>query len=153
MTVIMSSRTNNSTFGVRRAHWEQDCEALSLVRTRVFMKEQGVPPELEWDGADSAAVHLLAFDLDQNPIGTARILPSGQIGRLAVLPGWRGRGVGAALLREALTLAAAPNLPPPFVHAQTTALAFYHRHGFRAQGLEFWEAGIPHRVMVYREAL
>lgn len=148
----MSSRTDNSTFGVRRAHWDKDREALTLVRTRVFVKEQGVPSELEWDGADPAAVHLLAFDLAQNPIGTARILPSGQIGRLAVLPVWRGHGVGATLLREALTLAVDSNLPPPFVHAQSSAVGFYHRQGFRAQGLEFWEAGVPHRVMVYREA-
>jgi predicted GNAT family N-acyltransferase len=148
----MSSRTDGSTFGVRRAHWDQDREALSLVRVRVFVKEQGVPVELEWDGADAGAMHLLAFDLHQSPIGTARILPSGQIGRMAVLPAWRGHGVGTALLREALALAVGSDLPAPFVHAQTSALAFYHRHGFRAQGLEFWEAGIPHRLMVYREA-
>jgi predicted GNAT family N-acyltransferase len=148
----MSSRTDGSTFGVRRAHWDQDREALTQVRARVFVKEQGVPPELEWDGADAGAIHLLAFDLEASPIGTARILPSGQIGRMAVLPSWRGRGVGTALLRQALTLAVSPNRPAPFVHAQTSALAFYHRQGFRAQGLEFWEAGIPHRVMVYREA-
>lgn len=148
----MSSRSDGSTFGVRQARWDQDGAALRLVRMRVFVKEQGVPVELEWDGADAGALHLLAFDLEQNPIGTARILPSGQIGRMAVLPAWRGRGVGSALLLEALVLAAAPERPVPFLHAQTSALAFYHRHGFRAQGLEFWEAGIPHRLMVYRES-
>lgn len=148
----MSSRTDGSTFGVRRAHWDQDREALTQVRGRVFVKEQGVPPELEWDGADAGAIHLLAFDLHESPIGTARILPSGQIGRMAVLPSWRGHGVGTALLRQALILAVSPDRPAPFVHAQTSALAFYHRQGFRAQGLEFWEAGIPHRLMVYREA-
>lgn len=148
----MSSRTDGSTFGVRRAHWDQDRDALTQVRARVFVKEQGVPPELEWDGADAGAIHLLAFDLEASPIGTARVLPSGQIGRMAVLPSWRGRGVGTALLRQALTLAVSLDRPAPFVHAQTSALAFYHRQGFRAQGLEFWEAGIPHRLMVYREA-
>lgn len=147
----MNCRIDGATFGVRRAQWERDREALVLVRSRVFVKEQGVPAQLEWDGADPGALHLLAFDLEQNPIGTARILPSGQIGRMAVLPGWRGRGVGTALLREALVLATATGLPAPFVHAQTRALAFYHRQGFRAQGLEFWEAGIPHRLMVHRE--
>jgi len=148
----MSSPTDGLTFGVRRAHWDQDREALSRVRIEVFVNEQGVPVELEWDGADPGATHLLAFDLDQNPIGTARILPSGQIGRMAVLRAWRGRGVGSALLREALLLAKGPDRPTPFVHAQSSALAFYHGYGFRAQGLEFWEAGIPHRLMVYRES-
>jgi predicted GNAT family N-acyltransferase len=148
----MSSRIDGSTFGVRRAHWDRDREPLSQVRRQVFVEEQGVPIELEWDGADADALHLLAFDLEQNPIGTGRILPNGQIGRMAVLPAWRGRGVGTALLREALALAAACDLPAPFVHAQTSALGFYRRQGFRAQGLEFWEAGIPHRLMVYREA-
>ena len=148
----MSSRTDSATFSVRQADWERDRDALALIRMRVFVKEQGVPVALEWDGADASALHLLAFDLEQSPIGAARILPSGQIGRMAVLPAWRGRGVGSTLLREALRLATLPERPVPFLHAQTSALAFYHRHGFRAQGLEFWEAGIPHRLMVYRES-
>lgn len=147
----MSSRTNRDSFGIRQAQWDHERESLSFVRERVFVREQGVPPQLEWDEADAHAAHLLAFDPNQNPIGTARILPSGQIGRMAVLPVWRGHGVGTALLREAVALATALNLPTPFVHAQTSAIAFYHRHGFRANGLEFWEAGIPHRLMVYRE--
>ena len=146
----MSSVTDDSTFGVRQARWGQDREALALVRVRVFVEEQGIPQELEWDGADPQAGHLLACDGNERPIGTARILPSGQIGRMAVLPAWRGRGVGTALLQEALRLADAPGLPMPFVHAQTSAVRFYHRQGFRAEGPEFWEGGILHRLMVYR---
>ncbi len=147
----MSSLTDESTFGVRQARWDRDREALSLVRVRVFVEEQGVPVELEWDGTDARAGHLLACDRNERPIGTARVLPSGQIGRMAVLPAWRGRGVGTALLHEALKLADAPGSPTPFIHAQTSALHFYHRQGFRAEGPEFWEAGIPHRLMVYRK--
>lgn len=147
----MSSRTDGSSFGVRQAHWDRDRDALSQVRVRVFVEEQGVPLELEWDDADALAGHLLAFDPDQRPIGTTRVLPSGQIGRMAVLPEWRGHGVGTALLQEALRLAQALGSPTPFLHAQTSALHFYHRHGFRAQGPEFWEAGIRHRLMVYRK--
>lgn len=143
--------SGDHSFGVRQAHWDLDREALSLVRVRVFVEEQGVPLELEWDGADAGAGHLLACDHNERPIGTARVLPSGQIGRMAVLPDWRKQGVGTALLKEALRLADAPGLPAPFVHAQSDAVPFYHRHGFRAQGPEFWEAGIPHRLMVHRK--
>jgi predicted GNAT family N-acyltransferase len=136
-------------FAVRRACWTQDRDALTQVRTRVFVKEQGVPPALEWDQSDETAIHLLAWDGADHPIGTARLLPSGQIGRMAVLGPWRGRGVGSALLREALRIAAESGLPTPFLHAQTAALSFYHRHGFRAAGQVFYEAGIPHRTMIH----
>lgn len=146
----MGSASDRSSFGIRSASWVNDREALSLVRKRVFVEEQGVPQALEWDGADDGAEHLLAFDSEQRPVGAARILPSGQIGRMAVLAPWRGRGVGTALLRAALRIASGPDRPQPFVHAQTSALAFYHRYGFRPQGLEFYEAGISHRRMVFR---
>jgi predicted GNAT family N-acyltransferase len=145
----MSSPTDPPGFAVRQASWARDRAALSLVRTLVFVDEQGVPEPLEWDGADPDALHLLAEDALGRPIGTARLLPSGQIGRLAVLRQWRGLGVGSALLGAALERAAAPGRPPPFLHAQTAALGFYGRHGFAPRGEVFEEAGIPHRAMVY----
>jgi predicted GNAT family N-acyltransferase len=141
------------TPSVRLADWEADQEALRAIRTRVFVEEQGVPAELEWDGADTHARHLLATSPTGAAMGTARVLPNGQIGRMAVLPDWRRRGVGSTLLGEALALALEPGLPRPFVHAQISVLAFYARHGFVAEGKEFFEAGIPHRLMRYPGAV
>lgn len=148
----MISRTEPATFTLCRACWQQDQPALSQVRVRVFVQEQGVPLELEWDPFDAQAVHLLARNLDGQPIGTARILPNGQIGRMAVLAPWRGRGVGTALLREALTIATAPGLPRPFLNAQSSAVNFYRRHGFHPEGDEFLEAGITHQRMRFGPA-
>ncbi|HSQ06393.1 MAG TPA: GNAT family N-acetyltransferase, partial [Chromatiaceae bacterium] len=95
-------------FTIRQADWGTDREALRSVRLAVFVQEQGVPEELEWDSVDAGAVHLLGLSAEGTPIATARLLPTGQIGRMAVLPQWRGRGVGTALLREVLSLATAP---------------------------------------------
>jgi predicted GNAT family N-acyltransferase len=134
---------------VRRADWASDQAALRAIRARVFVEEQGVPVALEWDGWDPLARHLLAIAPDGLAVGTARILPDGQIGRMAVLPQWRRHGLGSALLRAALTLALGPGRPLPFVHAQTSAESFYARHGFVSEGAEFDEAGIAHRLMRY----
>jgi predicted GNAT family N-acyltransferase len=79
----------------------------------VFVAEQGVPMDLEWNGLDGQAVHLLAEDRDGRPMGTTKLLASGQIGRMAVLRPWRGQGVGGRLLGEALGIAQARHLPGP----------------------------------------
>lgn len=138
---------SDPAFSVRRAHWPRDAAALRLLRQRVFIEEQQVPQELEWDGEDEQALHLLALDPAQNPIGTARLLPSGQIGRMAVLQDWRKRGVGSALLARMLEEAARGDYPGLFLHAQLSALPFYERQGFEAQGEVFYEADIPHKRM------
>jgi predicted GNAT family N-acyltransferase len=109
--------------------------------------EQGVPLTLEWDGRDADAVHVLAEDTEGRPIGTARLLDDGHIGRMAVLPGWRRRGVGTALLTTVLRMVREEGRPEPFLDAQISALEFYRRAGFEPEGPPFEEAGIPHRRM------
>ena len=146
----MSSPTE--PFSVQCADWERDGPELARVRTRVFVEEQQVPPDLEWDGQDAGALHLIARDPGGQAIGTARVLASGQIGRMAVLREWRGRGVGGALLDAALAEALRPGRPVPFLNAQTSAEGFYARRGFRARGPVFEEAGIPHRLMLHEAA-
>ncbi len=136
-----------TAFHVRRAFWIKDGRGLCLIRERVFVQEQEVPLELEWDGQDESAVHLIAEDAEGRPIGTARLLQDGQIGRMAVLPNWRKRGVGGALLRELLGLTAQDPDLHPFLNAQTSALGFYQANGFVVEGEEFVEAGIPHLRM------
>lgn len=147
----MSSRIKAPCFQIRRADWDLDRDALRSIRRTVFIREQGVPEDLEWDDADAQATHILALaDRDGapgEPVATARLLPAGQIGRMAVLPEWRGRGIGTALLRELLAIVEQGNYPPPFLNAQVTALPFYLREGFLAVGGVFEEAGIPHQRM------
>jgi predicted GNAT family N-acyltransferase len=80
-------------------------------------------------------------------VGIARLTPDAQVGRMAVLPDWRGRGIGTALLRAVLQCAREKGLAVVTLHAQTHAVPFYARQGFRAEGAVFMEAGIPHRRM------
>ena len=138
----------DTEFYLTRPVWPDQAEQLKQVREQVFVVEQKVPLDLEWDGRDPEAVHLLARDRQGRPIGTARLLPGGQIGRMAVLPGWRRKGVGRALLLGLLRQAAQETNCKPFLNAQTSALSFYQRLGFRPEGEVFMEAGIPHQRMV-----
>lgn len=134
-------------WAVRPAVWERDDEALRLIRFAVFVVEQHVPEELEWDGTDAACEHAIAEDGAGSPVGCGRLLPDGHIGRMAVLREWRGRGVGGALLERLVALARERGHAVARLNAQTHAMSFYESHGFVAVGDEFDEAGIPHRAM------
>jgi hypothetical protein len=134
-------------FTVRLVEWSEAAEGLRLVRRAVFIDEQAIPEDLEWDELDAVYWHAIAEDVHGAAIGCGRLLPDGHIGRMAVLAPWRGRGVGAALLRELVELARARGLPRAILNSQTHAMAFYARHGFVADGDEYLEAGIPHQTM------
>jgi predicted GNAT family N-acyltransferase len=131
---------------VRAADWNVDRTALRAIREQVFVREQAVPVELEWDEFDPLCQHVVAEAAGQ-AIGTGRLLPDGHIGRMAVLESWRGQGVGSALLVALLRLARDRGIRRVRLNAQSRAVAFYARHGFVAEGEEFIEAGIPHRSM------
>ena len=134
-------------FQLEQTRWQENEAALRLIRETVFMQEQKVPEELEWDGLDGDAIHLLARDPQGNPIGCARILHDGHIGRMAVLKQWRGRGVGHRLLQRAVTIVKKLGCNEAILDAQTYAIPFYQRQGFITEGEEFMDAGIPHRHM------
>lgn len=134
-------------FVIETTDWLRDRERLSAVRRAVFIDEQKVPEGLEWDTDDSVAVHILATMPDGRAIGCARLLPDGHIGRMAVLPAWRGRGVGRALLCAALSAARAHGFKGVRLSAQTHAAGFYAQAGFSVEGPEYAEAGIPHVAM------
>lgn len=134
-------------FTVEPATWPADMAALRAIRTEVFVEEQAVPEEEEWDDLDEGSQHVLARSADGHPIGTGRLTPKGTIGRMAVLRDWRNRGVGEAILRVLLELAQARHFREIEIHAQSHALAFYERAGFTAYGDEFDECGILHRHM------
>ena len=142
----------DTTFVVRPVNWNARRVELRAVRRAVFIEEQHVPEELEWDDVDERAYHVLATDDDGAAIGTGRLSLDCQIGRMAVAREWRGRGVGAAILRTLVDFAVKEGCRVVRLHAQTHALGFYERHGFEAVGAEFEEAGIRHRAMELRLA-
>ncbi|MFI7386904.1 GNAT family N-acetyltransferase [Streptomyces sp. NPDC049813] len=147
-------------YAVRVAGTDADRESCFAVRREVFVDEQGVPEELEYDAYDAGAVHVLAVRDDGLPLGAGRLLTGaaaaaknggtpdvGALGRLAVLKVARGLGVGAALVRAVEDAARARGLAAVDLHAQTHALGFYERLGYVAYGPEFPDAGIPHLAM------
>lgn len=149
-----------TAYAVREAVDPEDREACFTVRREVFVEEQGVPRELEYDAYDETAVHVLAVRADGLPLGTGRLLfgadalgktggdaSVGSLGRLAVGKAARGLGIGAALVRAIEDAARERGLAAVDLHAQTHALGFYERLGYEAYGPEFPDAGMPHRAM------
>ncbi|WP_018545615.1 GNAT family N-acetyltransferase [Streptomyces sp. LaPpAH-108] len=150
----------STPYTVRVAEDPADREACFAVRKEVFVAEQGVPEDLEYDAHDAGAVHVLALRADGTPLGAGRLLHGaaavghtgadasvGSLGRLAVTSAARGLGVGAALVRAVEDAARALGLTAVDLHAQTHALGFYERLGYTPYGPEFMDAGIPHRAM------
>ena len=144
---MAADRDCAGSFAIRHVDWAAGREALRAVRRAVFIVEQAIPEDLEWDEFDAICPHALVEDDSGSPIGCGRLLPDGYIGRLAVLPAWRGRGVGSALLLDLMALARTRGHTRVLLKAQTQAMPFYARHGFAVLGDEFLEAGIPHRAM------
>src|SRR5258708_1715074 len=136
-----------ATFTISILAWDEALLLARPVREQVFVTEQKVPLELEWDEWDERSDHAVARDTSGQAIGTARLLPDGRIGRMAVLREWRRRGVGAALMEALLQKAREQSLSRVTLHAQTHAAGFYGRFGFSEGGGEFWEGGFPHVEM------
>ncbi|MBA2780127.1 GNAT family N-acetyltransferase [Billgrantia kenyensis] len=133
-------------FDIREGSWAELGAQSGEIRRVVFIEEQRVPLEEEWDGRDEPCRHFLALSRGK-PLGTARLLPDGHIGRVAVLQEARGLGIGKALMQAAIAAAQRQGHPHVELAAQTHALDFYQRLGFSAFGPEFLDAGIPHRNM------
>lgn len=131
------------------------------MRTEVFVGEQDVAPAIEQDGRDSAALHLVAVadgvvvgttrvlteDPEQGPLAGRTTQPVAHLGRLAVLTAWRGRGIGAALVRAAEVAVRDEGVAQLYLGAQTHALGFYAGLGYQPIGEQYLEAGIAHRAM------
>jgi predicted GNAT family N-acyltransferase len=127
--------------------WAQLAEDARPIRYEVFVLEQQVPLELEWDEMDESSLHIVAYDKNRQAIGTARLLPDGHIGRMAVRQPLRGKGVGSVLLQTLVSVAQQRGDAAVLLHAQLHAEDFYRRHGFVRDGEEFVEAGIMHICM------
>lgn len=134
-------------YGIREGDWTTLGPAAGMIREAVFVVEQGVPLEMEYDECDSGGLHVIAFGPAGETIGTGRLLPDGHIGRLAVLRDWRGRGVGRALMCRLMDAARRRGMTDLALHAQVSVAGFYERLGFVARGEEFMEVGIPHVLM------
>ena len=139
--------SHSPQFKVRRVSWNECGDFLRSIRTSVFVEEQHVPAELEWDGLDELCTHVIGETRQSEPIGTGRLLPDGHIGRIAVVKEWRGRGVGSAILTELIAAAREKGCDRVILNAQTHALKFYAGFGFEIVSDEFMDAGIPHRTM------
>jgi len=127
--------------------WESARAQAAPIRFAVFVREQGVPAQIELDELDAGCLHALAFQ-GHGAVATGRLLPDGHIGRMAVLKEWRGRGVGGAMLEKLVAAAAERGIRAVRLSAQVHALAFYRAHGFRPEGEVYQEAGIPHQGML-----
>jgi len=137
-------------FNVRLAHWSGDGAAIDSIRHRVFVVELGVPAEIERDGRDPSCRHAIAETPEGRIIGCGRLLPDGQIGRIAVLPEWRRHGVGAAVIERLMELARDEGHSRVMLNAQSNAGGFYLRHGFVRTGEPWLEAGLEHVAMERR---
>ena len=135
------------SFHVEAIDYATGLAELRAVRETVFVQEQQVPLEEEWDALDPLCRHVIARDEAGAPIGTGRLTPERRIGRMAVLADWRGQGIGDAMLAALMAEARALGWPVVSLNAQVSAEAFYARQGFIPEGERFMEAGIAHQSM------
>lgn len=137
---------------VQVGHWDALGVSAQDVRAEVFVREQGIPLDLELDEADHTAVHALALNRLGMPLATGRLLQHGpgvaRLGRMAVIAPMRGSSVGRRVLEALIATAAARGDRTVVLHAQMSAANFYRRFGFVEHGPHFEEAGIVHVEMV-----
>ena len=146
----LDDKRTSSSVRVEKISAKSDLRKAFAIRIRVFVKEQGVPAEIELDRDDKRAIHFLASEFGK-AIGTARVVvrhSNAKIGRMAVLKSYRRKGVGMKLLKRAVSVAKRLSARKIYLHAQVAVIGFYDRLGFRAVGPVFDEAGIPHRKMI-----
>ena len=136
---------------LRVGSWAALQPAAGAVRTAVFVHEQGIPADLEWDDEDEVSVHVVLFIAPETPVATARLLPSQDgislIGRVAVLKALRGQQAGIAVMQALLQEARGRGDRCVKLHAQQSAHGFYTKLGFVVEGEPFEEVGIPHVTM------
>jgi predicted GNAT family N-acyltransferase len=127
--------------------WTVQQQDAQTVRYDVFVIEQNVPVELEWDDMDARCLHAVAYDENGAAVATGRLLPDGHVGRMAVRKEVRGAGLGSAILLALMERAKQRGDRAVVLNAQIHAEHFYRRYGFEREGEEFMEAGIPHIQM------
>jgi len=121
---------------------------ISFIRNKVFIQEQKIPKELEWDLHDNPAWHYIIKTTDAGIIAYARLLPSGKLGRVAVLKQWRRQGIGSKLITTICKNAVKYGIDTIYISSQSSAVNFYNDLGFQLVGEIFFEAGIEHQSMI-----
>ncbi len=134
----------NQSFTIQAVTWQTHADQLRALREAVFIQEQKVPVALEWDGLDTSAQHLIALTHQGEPIGCARLLGDGSVGRMAVMRRWRHQGVGMALLQQSMMYYKQKGISAIHLSAQTHAIPFYEKAGFQVCSTPYLDAGIWH---------
>lgn len=150
--VLQAFEAGKPMVDVRVGSWDELGRDAQAIRTAVFVEEQQIPAEMEWDEADAIGVHAVAVNRFGVPLATGRLLEHvpgvAKIGRMAVVRSMRGSRVGRAVLDALMRAARARGDHEVLLHAQLSAAPFYSRAGFSERGTVFEEAGIPHVEMV-----
>jgi predicted GNAT family N-acyltransferase len=133
-------------YQVKHGRWDQLQQDAKLIRTQVFICEQGITEADEWDDQDLISQHFVIYDQDQ-PIATARLLENNSVGRVAVLKAYRGQGLGQMIMLEIISYAQKQGLSVLTLSSQVHAISFYKKLGFTVQGNSYDECGIPHIEM------
>lgn len=134
-------------FEVKNVNYTGENEqAIREVRDTVFIQEQSIDPDIEFDGLDESAVHAIVYS-NALPVGTGRILDDGHIGRIAILKAFRGQGLGSKIVLSLIDEATNKGYSRVYLGSQKHAIDFYTKLGFEPFGDEFMEAGIPHLSM------
>lgn len=151
-TLLQDFEAGRPMVDVRLGAWDALGREAQAIRDEVFVQEQRIPKELEWDAADASCVHAVAYNRFGMALGTGRLLEHApgvsKIGRMAVRRSLRGASIGRALLDKLVECAGQRGDRELLLHAQASAAAFYARAGFCPRGEPFDEAGIAHVEMV-----
>lgn len=133
-------------YRVQSGHWDKLEQDAKFIRKQVFIIEQNIPEEEEWDDQDMISDHFVVYDQDQ-PIATARLLQNNSVGRVAVLKAYRGQGIGRMIMLEIIRQAHQQDRKFLHLSSQVHAISFYEKLGFSIQGDAYDECGIPHIKM------
>lgn len=152
--LVQRYETGQDVLRVVTGPWHTLERDAAPLRRAVFVDEQGIPASEEWDAADAAALHAVAYNHLGQAVGTGRLLTTepgvGKVGRMAVHRALRGSGVGTRVLQALLDAARARGDHTLRLSAQRTAVGFYERLGWRRVGEPYDEVGIPHQSMEMR---
>ena len=150
--VIKAYEAGEAVVRVHLGQWDEIGKEAGAIRTAVFVEEQKIPVEMEWDEADASCLHAVAFNRFGQPLATGRLLEHvpgvAKIGRMAVARSMRGSGVGREVLEALMRKGRELGYVEVLLHAQLSAMGFYLRAGFSQRGDTFDEAGIGHVEMV-----